>query len=104
MDAGLSPAKSWPTCSDLYDFIQPATTAVAFMTHLEDMTVHANIHQCLGGTIFDVDGTQNLLDAFESVNVEGYASCYQTVSERHMWRMYLNDPRTSVTIPIRTVS
>ena len=91
VDAGLSPAKSWPTCSDLYEFIQPATTAVAFMTHLEDMTVHANIHQCLGGTIFDVDSTQNLLDAFESVNVEGYTSCYQTVSERHMWRMYLSD-------------
>lgn len=91
VDAGLSPVKSWPTCSDLYAFMRPATTAVAFMTHLEDMTVHANIHQALGGTILDVASTETLLDAFESVEIEGYTSCYQTVSERHMWRMYLSD-------------
>ncbi|KAH8067876.1 phosphatase [Aureococcus anophagefferens] len=46
-DAGLSPAKSWPTCTNLYDFLLPNATAVDFMTHLEDMTVHANVHQVL---------------------------------------------------------
>ncbi|KAH8075706.1 paraquat-inducible protein A [Aureococcus anophagefferens] len=38
VDAGLSPAKSWPTCTNLYDFLLPNATAVDFMTHLEDMT------------------------------------------------------------------
>ena len=42
---------------------------------------------------------RKLADAFKSVNVEGYTSCYQTVSERHMWRM--PERSINVTIPIR---
>ena len=81
VDAGLSPAKSWPTCTNLYDFLLPNATAVDFMTHLEDMTVHANVHQVLGGTILDVESTQAMLDAYDAVGSSA-ASCYQTVAER----------------------
>ncbi|KAH8065725.1 hypothetical protein JL722_105 [Aureococcus anophagefferens] len=90
VDAGLSPAKSWPTCTNLYDFLLPNATAVDFMTHLEDMTVHANVHQVLGGTILDVESTQAMLDAYDAVGSSA-ASCYQTVAERHLWRNYFSE-------------
>ncbi|KAJ1460117.1 hypothetical protein M885DRAFT_458851 [Pelagophyceae sp. CCMP2097] len=80
--------KSWPTCTDLHTFIEPQdVSAVYFMTHLEDMTVHANVHQALGGTAMDVNSTQKLLDMGQS--------CYQTVVERHLWRAHLLDMQPS---------
>ncbi|KAJ1447695.1 hypothetical protein M885DRAFT_575528 [Pelagophyceae sp. CCMP2097] len=73
---------AWPTCSGLYAFITPQhVSAVWFMTHLEDMTIHAAVHQALGGTALDVRQTQLLLDLGQE--------CYQTVIERHLWRAHL---------------
>lgn len=85
-----TPAKSWPTCTDLYAFLAPDSTALRFLTHLEDMDVHAAIHYALGGTVMDVRKTEALVDAFTNVGSSA-ASCYQTVSERHLWRAHLSD-------------
>ena len=88
-------AKSWPTCSDLYQFLSPAdpVSAVYFMTHLEDQSVHANVHQVLGGTIIDVESTDTFLATLSRANATA-ETCYQTVMTRHIWRHRLADMKT----------